>query len=202
MPVSADCENGYGHAPEDAAETVRQAAAAGLAGCSIEDTMLPDTAPYPFDIAAARIKSAAAAARDAAEDFVLTARADGVLNGHYNLAEAVWRLRAFEAAGADVLYAPMPPDMESLARVCDSVSAPVNVLAGKTRQSAADFARIGAARISLGGALAAAAFTAAHAASRAALAGDFIPLQSAASGEEIESILKQGGGADPQQNAP
>ena len=179
LPVSGDCENGYGHSPEDAAETARLAAAAGLAGCSIEDTMLPDEEPYSLPAAAARIEAAVKAARDSAADFVLTARADGMLNGRYGLDEAVRRLRAFESAGADVLYAPGAPDMDSLARICDSVSAPVNVLASGIfcKNSAADFARIGAARISLGGALAQTAHAAAKSAARAIFsAGDFSPL--------------------------
>ena len=161
-PVSGDCENGYGHSPEDVAATVRACIAAGLAGCSIEDTMLPDLSPYSFADSVLRIKTAAAAARDAADDFVITARADGVMHGHYDVDEAIRRLRAFESVGADVLYAPEPPDMESLARICDSVSSPVNALAAGAfcRYSLADFARIGTARVSLGSALSRAAWRA------------------------------------------
>ncbi len=180
LPVSGDCENGYGHSPKEVAATVRRCIAAGLAGCSIEDTMLPDAAPYPFSDAVLRIESAVAAARNAAADFVLTARADGIMHGRYDLAEAIRRLRAFEAAGADVLYAPEPPDMDALARICDSVAAPVNALAaGKfCRFSLADFARAGIARVSLGSALARTAQNAAENSVREILhTGDFISLQ-------------------------
>lgn len=156
LPVSGDCENGYGHSPREVAETVRACISAGLAGCSIEDTMLPDLTPYSLADSVLRIESAIAAARDATRDFVLTARADGMMNGSYDLTEAIRRLRAFAAAGADVVYAPEAPDMDALARICDSVSAPVNALAaGKFRRfSLADFARAGIARVSLGSALA------------------------------------------------
>ncbi len=197
LPVSGDCENGYGNAPEDAAKTVRGAIAAGLAGCSIEDTILPGGAPHPFAAAAARIETAIKAARDSAADFVLTARADGMLNGRYGLDEAIRRLRAFESAGADVLYAPMPPDMDSLARICDSVSAPVNALAAGIfcNNTAADFARIGVARISLGSSLARVSHAAIHTAARAIFSkGDFSPLLAAADGAEMDAMLEKGGG--------
>lgn len=154
-PVSGDCENGYGHSPAEVANTIRMCIAAGLAGCSIEDTMLPDLSPYSFSDSVLRIESAVKAARDAAADFVITARADGIMHGRYDLDEAIRRLRAFESAGADVLYAPEAPDMESLARICDAVSAPVNALAAGAfcRFSLADFAAAGVARVSLGSAL-------------------------------------------------
>ena len=192
VPVSADCENGYGHSPQDTAETVRQAITAGLAGCAIEDTMLPDDKPYSIKDAAARIQSAVVAARETADEFIITARADGMMLGHYGLDEAISRLRAFEEVGADVLYAPMPPDMKSLARICDSVSAPVNALvSGQFCQySITDFARVGVARLSLGGTLARVTHAAVVNAARAMFVdGDFSPLTKAADGEQIESML-------------
>ncbi|MEM7490651.1 MAG: isocitrate lyase/phosphoenolpyruvate mutase family protein [Pseudomonadota bacterium] len=152
VPVSADLEDGYGPAPADCAETVRQAAAAGLAGCCLEDVG-PDGTAYGFDAAVARM---ACAAQAAPTDFVLCARADGVLRGAYDLEEAIRRLQAFEAVGADVLYCPMPGDMADLARICAAVSAPVNALvAGPwTTATRADFAAAGVARVSLGSSLA------------------------------------------------
>ena len=201
LPLSGDFEDGYGRTPEDAAETVRQAIAAGLAGCSIEDAMPPDGKPYSPAAAAARIESAVTAARNNAADFVITARADGVMNGRYDTGEAIRRLRDFESAGADVLYAPLPPDMDSLARICDSVSAPVNVLAAGNfcQESAADFARIGVARISLGSSLARITHAAALSAARAILsAGDFSPLLAAADGAEMDALLKKGGRITPE----
>lgn len=155
-PVSADLENGYGDAPEAVAETVRLAAEAGLAGCSIEDVAPPDGAAYPRDLAVARIRAAVAAARAAPRDFVLLARADGVMTGVYDLDEAIARLQAFESVGADAVYAPMPGDAAALKRVVDAVSVPVNALAvGPLAQLRRDdFAALGVARISLGSALA------------------------------------------------
>lgn len=156
IPVSGDFENGFGEAPEICAETVRMAAEIGLAGIGIEDTALPGTDPYDFDLAVERIQAAASAARTLGRDFVLTARADGVLNGSYDLDEAIRRLQAFEAAGADCLYAPMAGTAEDLRRITGSVTAPVNVLiiGDYARMSAADLGACGAARISLGSRLA------------------------------------------------
>ncbi len=153
-PVSADLENGYADAPEDVAATVKRAADAGLAGLSIEDARPDPAAPiYPFDAAVARIDAAAKAARDV--DIVLTARADGVMAGAYDLDEAIRRLQAFEAAGAEVLYAPGLPDRAAIARVCAAVSAPVNhvIGLGAPGLSVADLAAVGVRRISLGGTL-------------------------------------------------
>ena len=178
-PVSADCENGYGHSPQEVAKTIRMCIDAGLAGCSIEDTMLPSVAPYSLAESARRIEAAVAAAREAAEDFVLTARADGMMHGQYDLAESIRRLRAFESAGADVLYAPFPPTMDALAKICDSVAAPVNALAAGVfcEYRIADFAEIGIARISLGSGLARISQRATTAATIRILQGDFAALQ-------------------------
>ncbi|MHA3914766.1 isocitrate lyase/PEP mutase family protein, partial [Halovulum sp. GXIMD14793] len=109
LPVSGDLENGYGDAPEIVAETIRLAAEAGLAGCSIEDMCYPDATPYDRDFAIERIRAAAAAARALPRDFVLVARADGVMHGAYDEAEATARIQAFETAGADCVYVPVLP---------------------------------------------------------------------------------------------
>ena len=155
LPVSADLENGYGKAPETVAETVRLAAETGLVGCTIEDTALPSKGSYGFDLALERVKAAVAAARGLGFPFMLTARADGFMNGAYDAAEAVRRLRAYSQAGADVLYAPMLP-MADLTALCASVDTPVNALAaGKfVRVPLAGFAAAGVARVSLGSSLA------------------------------------------------
>ncbi|WP_179379674.1 isocitrate lyase/PEP mutase family protein [Jannaschia marina] len=154
-PVSADLEDGYGPEPADAADTVAEAARAGLAGCCIED-VAPDGSAYALEASVARVTAAVAEARRASQDFVFTARADGVMTGAYDIDEAIARIRAFEAAGADVLYVPMPETMEGLARICAAVEAPVNALAAGqwTQTTQADFAAAGVARISLGSALA------------------------------------------------
>lgn len=156
LPVSGDFENGYGHSPQEVAITIRLAAEVGLAGCSIEDSQLPSSEPYEFNAAVERIEEAVEAARALKHDFVLTARADGVMNGHYGTDEAIRRIRAFEEAGADVLYVPLPPTIDDLARICKSVKAPVNALAAGSfaHHKVAEYADIGVARISLGSAMA------------------------------------------------
>ena len=107
LPVSADLENGFGDAPADCAETVRGAAAAGLVGCSIEDASgRADEPIYPLELAAARVQAAVAAARALPFPFTLTARSENFLHGRPDLEDTLRRLRAFAAAGADVLYAP------------------------------------------------------------------------------------------------
>ena len=195
LPVSGDFENGFGDAPETVAETVRLGAEVGLAGLSIEDVSPPDSAAYPFDEAVARIRAAAAAARALPRDIVLCARADGVMTGAYDLDEGLRRLRAFEAAGADCLYLPMPPDMAGLARVCAYVSKPVNALAAGPFATVPrqDFARIGVARISLGSALARATHRVIHDAAKAMFkAGNFSPLAQSISGTAVDELLAKG----------
>ena len=131
IPVSADFENGFGHEPAEAARTVELAVGAGLAGCSIEDaTGDPDEPLYDIDRAAARIAASAEAARAADVPFMLTARAEGFLRGRPDLGEAVARLQAYEAAGADVLMAPGLPDLAAVRAVCAALTRPFNFMAG------------------------------------------------------------------------
>ncbi|MGB4827505.1 MAG: isocitrate lyase/phosphoenolpyruvate mutase family protein, partial [Paracoccaceae bacterium] len=130
LPVSGDFESGFGDAPDVVAETVRLAGEVGLSGISVEDTRMVAGHPaYAFDLAVERVRAGAAAARALGRPFVFCARADGVMNGAYDLAEGIRRLQAFEAAGADLLYLPIPPGRAELARVLASVSKPVNALA-------------------------------------------------------------------------
>lgn len=195
LPVSGDFENGFGEAPDTVAETVRLSAEAGLAGISIEDTALPGETPYAPDLAVERIRAAAAAARALPRDFVLVARADGIMNGQYDIEEALRRLAAFDAAGADCLYAPMPASMEDLARICGATAKPVNALAAGpyTRVSRAEFAAIGVARISLGSTLARATHRVIRDAGHAMFEnGDFSALSSAVSGDEVDALLVKG----------
>lgn len=197
LPVSADLEDGYAEAPEGVAETVRLAEEAGLAGLSIEDTNLPGEGAYPFDLAVERVRAAAAQARALPRDLVLVARADGVMTGAYDLAEGIRRLRAFEAAGADCLYLPVPPSLDDLARVCRSVGRPVNALASGAFAgvSRAEFAALGVARISFGGALARVGHGAVVEAARAMFAqGSFAGLAAAADEAGLATLLRQGSG--------
>lgn len=197
LPVSGDFENGFGDSPEVVAETVRLAAAAGLAGCSIEDTMLPASAPYAFSDAVARIEAAADAVKDlrnAGGDFVLTARADGVMLGTYDLAEARRRIKAFSDAGADVLYVPLPGDLDAQAEICRAVDKPINALcAGPIKAcSIVDFANAGVARISLGSTLARAMHQIYLDAAKCMFeAGDFSAFAHTASGEAIDALLEK-----------
>lgn len=160
-PVTADLENGFGTSPDDAAETIRLATLTGLCGGSIEDKTGDPTNPLiAFDLAVERVAAAAGAAHAAPDGFVLTARAEAFLYGKADLGEVITRLQAFEAAGADVLFAPGLPDMDAVRAVCQAVSKPVNVLifGALAKHSVADFAEAGAARLSIGGGLAANAY--------------------------------------------
>lgn len=153
LPVSADLENGFGDTPESAAETVLAAAETGLAGCSIEDyTNRPDQPIYAFKLAVDRIEAAAAAAKSLPHDFILTARCENFLRGNSDLFATIERLQAFEEAGADVLYAPALPDLETIRTVCTSVGRPVNVLMGipGASYSVEELSEAGVRRISVG----------------------------------------------------
>lgn len=194
VPVSADLEHGYGDDPDAVAETIRLAGAAGLAGASIEDIAHPGTGAYPFDLAVARIAAAAAAARSLPADFVLVARADGVMTGAYDMEEALARIRAFDEAGADCLYVPLPPDLAALRAVVAATEKPVNALASGAflNLHLSDFARAGVARISLGSGLARLAQASIIEAGRSILGGDFTPLGWGASRAAVEAILAEG----------
>src|SRR5215470_9998582 len=162
LPVLADLENLYGDAFAVCAETIRQAAAAGFAGCSIEDTTgHADDPIYPFDLALARVQAAVAAARALPFPFTLTARAENFLHGRPDMVDTARRLRAFAEAGADVLYAPGLTTREQITAVVQAVAPkPANVVMGlaKADFSVADLGALGVRRISVGSALARAAY--------------------------------------------
>ena len=151
LPVSADLENGYGPAPEDAALAVTRVAAAGAVGGSIED-FDPGGSLYEQEHAAERIVAAAEAARDLAFPFTLTARAENHIRGNPNLGDTIARLQAYEEAGADVLYAPGLGTVDEIRAVCDAVSKPINVLA-LPNLSLSEIVDAGAKRVSVGGGL-------------------------------------------------
>lgn len=156
LPVAADLENGYGDEPETVAETIRLAARAGLVGASIEDaTGIAESPIYALDLAVERIEAAVKAARALPFPFMLVARAENFLHGIDDLDDTIRRLQAFERAGADVLYAPLLPDAESIRRVCTCVSKPVNVLSAGTvlGMSVPELAALGVRRISTGSGL-------------------------------------------------
>ena len=175
LPISVDLENGYGADPWHAAVAVTQAAEAGAVGGSIEDY---DPAGHLYELphAVERVAAAVEATRGLGWPFTLTARAENHIRGNPDLDDTIARLRAFEEAGADVLYAPGLHTVEEIRTVCDAVSKPVNVLA-RPSLSLAEIVEAGAQRISVGGALTWAAANAfAAAASDIRDRGDFSSL--------------------------
>lgn len=171
LPVSADLEKGYGDAPEDAAETIRQAIASGLVGASIEDATGDPKRPL-FDIGQAteRMAAAAEAARGAGFGFMLTGRAENFLNGNPDLDDTIRRLQSYARAGADVLMAPGLPDLDAVRAVCTAVDRPFNFMVGIPGKSftVAALAEAGVRRISLATSLWRAAMSAAVAAAKEA----------------------------------
>lgn len=198
LPVTGDLENGYADDPDGVAETVRLAAEVGLSGCSIEDTRMVDGhPPYDVDAAVDRIAAAVDAARSLPHPFVLCARADGVFTGAYDVDEAVRRIRAFEGAGADLLYVPWPPSPLDQQRIVEAVAAPVNALSagGLAELSLADFAAMGVRRVSIGSRLARVTHAVVRDVTRALCReGDFSGLERAAAGAEIDALLNVGAG--------
>ena len=176
VPLSVDLEHGHGREPSAAAEAITLVAEAGAVGGSIEDYDPDDGALYDPGFAAERVAAAAERASALAFPFTLTARAENHIRGNPDLDDTIARLRAYEEAGADVLYAPGLRDADDVARVCEAVGKPVNVLAfpGLT---VAELNAAGARRISVGGALAWVAYGAAiEAAQRIRDEGDFAAL--------------------------
>jgi 2-methylisocitrate lyase-like PEP mutase family enzyme len=157
VPVSADLEHGFADDPAGVADTVQQASATGLAGCSIEDsTGRADDPIYDRALAVERVAAAVEAAH-AGSGMVLTARAENLLHGRSDLADTIARLQAYEAAGADVLFAPGLSAIDDIRAVVGSVGLPLNVLARPDGPTVAELGEAGVARISVGGAFAYAA---------------------------------------------
>jgi 2-methylisocitrate lyase-like PEP mutase family enzyme len=194
LPVSADLENGFGDTPETAAETIRLAADAGLVGASIEDATGDSARPiYDASLAVERIAAAVETARTLRFPFTLTARAENFLHGRPDLDDTIRRLQAFEAAGADVLYAPGLRDLAMIRTVCAAVGRPVNVVMGLAGGafSFEGLAAAGVRRISLGSALARAALGAfLRAACEIQERGTFSFADDAASFAELDPFLQ------------
>ena len=161
LPVSADLENGYADKPEGVAETYALAATTGIVGASIEDsTGNPEHPLFDIDVAAVRVRAAVEAVRALPFPFTLTARAENFLVGRNDLADVIRRLQAYQDAGADVLYAPGLVARDDIATVVKSVDRPINVVMGLAgaRFSLGELAALGVKRVSVGSALARAAF--------------------------------------------
>jgi 2-methylisocitrate lyase-like PEP mutase family enzyme len=194
VPVSADLENGYGDSPQEVAETVRRAAEIGLAGCSIEDARGGEK-PYDLGLAVERVAAAVEVVRALPRRFVLTARAENFARGVKDLEDTIARLKAYERAGADVLFAIGLPDLGSHRAVCAAVTRPVNGIGGiKGRPfTVAELATVGVKRISTATALWRAAMTALHEAAREVRdEGTFEFGQRAMSGPELAEFWPKG----------
>ncbi len=152
LPISVDLENGFGPDPEDADTAITRAAEAGAVGGSIEDYDA-DGGIYSFDHAVERVAAAAEAARSLDFPFTFTARAENHLRGNPDLEDTIARLRAYEQAGADVLYAPGLGSADQIRAVCEATTKPVNVLA-LPHFSVGEIAAAGGRRISVGSLLA------------------------------------------------
>ena len=195
LPVNADLENGYADEPKAAAEMIRLSAEAGVVGGSIEDATGDATNTiYDFTLAVERVHAAVEIARALPFPFVLTARAENMIQGHVDLDDTIRRLQAFEKAGADVLYAPGLRDLATIRTVCSSVRKPVNVVMthGDPSLTLAQLEEAGAKRISVGGSLnrlALAAFL--KGAREMKDKGGFTWMRDTVSSREIKPIFKQ-----------
>ena len=157
LPVNADLENCFAHEPEAAAATIGLAAEAGMVGASIEDyTGDRKDAIYDFDLSVARVRAAVKVAHALPVPVVLTARAENLIRGRMDMADTIKRLQAYEAAGADVVYAPGLKNIPEVREVARAVKRPVNVVTGWLDPdiTLAQLSEAGAKRISVGGALA------------------------------------------------
>jgi 2-methylisocitrate lyase-like PEP mutase family enzyme len=191
VPVHADFENGFATAPESVAANVAAAAETGVAALSIEDSTGDPARPlFDFTLAVERIQAARRALDERAPEIMLTARSEGFITGRPDLTETIRRLTAFAAAGADCLYAPGIRDLAAIAEVVKAVAPkPVNVLnVGFTTFAALE--ALGVRRISVGGALARAAWTGFIAAAKEiAEHGTFETLGRAVPSKEMEEAF-------------
>ncbi len=196
VPINADFESGYAATAAGVAENVRRAVDTGVAGLSIEDASGVATEPlYALDVAVERLRAARQAIDRAGADVLLVGRSEGFIRGRPDLDETIRRLRAYASAGADCLYAPGIRTREQIAAVVEAVAPkPVNVLISGTSEFAvSDLAALGVRRISVGGALARAAWTGfLSAARRLAADGRFDGLGSAMPHAELDALF--GGG--------
>jgi 2-methylisocitrate lyase-like PEP mutase family enzyme len=193
VPVNADFEGGYAHEPDGVAESVRLCVETGMAGLSIEDSTGDKEKPlYDFDHAVARVRAARAAIDEAGGEVVFTARSEGFIRGRPDLDETIRRLKAYSQAGADCLYAPGLSTREQISAVVEAVAPkPVNVLmGGPSALTVRDLEGLGARRISVGGALARAAWGGLMRAARAiAETGSFNAFADATPGGELNKLF-------------
>jgi 2-methylisocitrate lyase-like PEP mutase family enzyme len=195
LPVNADLENGYADDPEEAATVIRLAAEAGVVGGSIEDATGDPAKPiYDFDLAVERVAAAARVAHSLPFPFTFTARAENYLHGRPDFDDTVRRLRAFAAAGADVLYAPGLRDLATIRRLVAAVPKPVNVVMGMIDPeiTVRELGDAGVKRVSIGGALARRAYAAVRDAAIAMRdAGSFRWVRDAMPGKDLNAIFEK-----------
>ncbi|MGI9405427.1 MAG: isocitrate lyase/PEP mutase family protein [Hyphomicrobiaceae bacterium] len=193
LPVSADLEKGFGDTPEQMSDIITAAAETELAGCSIEDyTGNPDAPIYDQSLAVERIKAASEACRSLSADFVLTARCESLVWTKPVLDDVIGRLQAYEAAGADVLFAPGLDDFESIRTVVSAISKPVNVIMSTPGLpfGVKELSEIGVKRISIGSAFAQLAYgSLIAAAEEIATTGHFSFTKDAIDYEKLESFF-------------
>jgi len=194
VPLNADFEGGFADAPEALAASVRLCVGTGVAGLSIEDYTGNDENPlYELELAVARIRAARGAIDQAGGEVLLTGRSEGFIRGRPDLKETLRRLEAYAAAGADCLYAPGLTTPEQISAVVKAVAPkPVNLLVGgPSPLTVKDIAELGVRRISVGGALARAAWGGfMRTARQIAEAGTFDGFADAAPGSEINEAFR------------
>lgn len=194
LPVNADFQGGFAHEPTGVAESVRLAVDTGVAGLSIEDSTGDIAKPlYDLDDAAGRMRAARKAIDAAGGDTLLVGRAECFLVGRPDIDETIARLQAYASAGADCLYAPGIRSPEHIRRIVESVAPkPVNLLVGySSALSVADIAALGVRRVSVGGALARAAWGGFMRAARMlAEQGRFDGFADAASHDTLDSLMR------------
>ncbi|MFE4547324.1 isocitrate lyase/phosphoenolpyruvate mutase family protein [Streptomyces sp. NPDC056785] len=193
LPVNGDFEDGYGDTPEDVAATVEAAVESGLAGIGVEDTTGDPGRPIrDFDEAVDRVRSAVGASRGR---IVVTGRTDNFIQGRPDLDDTIRRLTAFAEVGADVVYAPFPPDRDALVAIVTAVApTPVNVLVSPADKvlTVAELQEAGVKRISLGPLLHTHAMAAVEQAAKALLAGDLASATTGMSFARVNELLARG----------
>jgi 2-methylisocitrate lyase-like PEP mutase family enzyme len=194
IPVSADFEGGFAIEPEGVAVNVARAVTTGIAGISIEDSTGDESAPlFAFDRAVERIRAARSAIDASGTGVLLTGRSEGFIAGRPDLGETIRRLTAYAEAGADCLYAPGLRSRADISAVVGAVAPkPVNVLVGSDFTTVAELAAVGVRRISVGGALARAAWTGfIAAATEIAEQGTFTALAGAVAFPQIDGRFRR-----------
>lgn len=194
LPVNADFENGFGADPQAVAQSVRLAVETGVAGLSIEDSTGNADAPlFPIEVAVERMRAARGAIDAAGGDTLLIGRAENFFAGRPDLDDAIARLKAYAEAGADCLYAPGIKTREQIAAVVAAVAPkPVNLLVGATSElTMKDIEALGVRRVSVGGAMARAAWGGFIRAARTlADEGRFDGFADAAPGAELNAFFR------------